>query len=92
MEVDATLHFYKTLFNDNEKTVILKAIIAYDDSSMRVLLRHPDNNQKGKLPLEIPEPEWLADPSNRTKVVAKSFYLLVSLPRSQSTYTNIDDM
>ena len=92
MEVDATLQFYKTLFNDNDKTVILKAIVADDDSCMRVLLRHPDNNHKGKLPLEIPEPEWLADPSNRTNIVAKSFYLLVSLPRSQSTCTNVDNM
>jgi len=74
------------------KKVILMAIVADDDSSMRALLRHPDNNPKGKLPLEIPEPEWLTDPSHRTKVVAKPFYALASLPKKQSTCTNIDAM
>ena len=40
----------------------------------------------------MPELEWLADPSHRTKVVAKPFYLLASLPKSQSTCTNVDAM
>ena len=38
----------------------------------------------------MPELEWLADPSHRTKVVAKPFYLLASLSKSQSTCTNVD--
>ena len=40
----------------------------------------------------MPEPEWLPDPSHRTKVVAKPFYALASLPKNQSTCTNVDDM
>ena len=47
MEVDAALHLYKTLYNGNDKNFVSKAIVADDDSSMRVLLRHPDNNPKG---------------------------------------------
>ena len=70
MEADAALHLYKTLFNDNDKKVVLKVIVVDDDSFMNALLRHPDNNLKGKLSLEIPEPEWLTDPFHRTKVVA----------------------
>ena len=92
MDADAALHLYKTLFNDNDKNVVLKAIVADDDSSTRALLRHPGNNPKGKLSLEILEPEWLVDPSRRTKVVAKPFYLLASLPTSQSICSNIDVM
>ena len=57
MESDAALHLYKRIFLDNNKKVVLKAIVADDDSSMRALLRHPHNNLKGKLPLEMPEPE-----------------------------------
>ena len=59
---------------------------------MRALLRHPHNNPKGKLPLGMPESEWLADPSHRTKVVAKPFYALEYLPKSQNTCTNVDTM
>ena len=92
MESDAALHLYKRLLQDNDKKVVLKAIVADDDSSMRALLRHPHNNPKGKLPLEMPEPEWFADPSHRTKVVAKPFYALAYLPKSQSTCTNVDAM
>ena len=92
MESDAALHLYKRLLQDNDKKVVLKAIVADDDSSMRALLRHPHNNPKGKLPLEMPEPEWLADPSHRTKVVAKAFYALAYLPKSQSTCTKVDAM
>ena len=92
METDAVLYLYKTLYNGNDKKVVLKAIVVDDDSSMRALLRHPDNNPKGKLPLEMPEPEQLADPSRRTKVVAKPFYLLALLPKSQITCTNFDAM
>ena len=32
-----------------------------DDSFMRALLKHGFNHSKGKLKLEIPEPDWLAD-------------------------------
>ena len=92
MEADAALHLYKTVYNGIDKIVVLKAIVADDDSPMRVLLRHSDNIPKGKLPLEILELEWLADPSHRTKVVAKPFHLLVSLPKSQNTCTNVDTM
>ena len=92
MELDAALHLYKRLFVGTNKEVVLKDIVANYDSSIRALLRHPGNNPKGKLPLKIPEPEWLADPPHRTKCVAKPFYTLVFLPKSQSTCTNLDAM
>ena len=92
MESDAAPHLYKRLFLDNDKKVVLKAIVVDDDSSMRALLRHPHDNSKEKLPLETPESEWLADPSHRTKIVAKPFYALAYLPKSQSTCTNVDAM
>ena len=92
MESDAALHLYKRLLIGTNKKVALKAIVADGDSSMRALLRHPDNNPKGKLPLEMPEPEWLTDPSHRTKAVAKPLYALASLPKTQSTFTNVDAM
>ena len=68
METDAVLHLYKRIFIDNNKKDVLNAIVADDDSSVRVLLMHPSNNPKGKFSLEVPEPEWLTDSSHRTKV------------------------
>ena len=92
MESDVALNPYKRLFLGTNKKLTLKAIIADDDSLMRALLRHPANNSKGKFLLKIPEPEWLAHPSHRTKVVAKPLYALASLLNTQSTCTNVDTM
>ena len=47
---------------------------------MRALLKHSINHPNGKLKPEIPEPEWLADPSHRTKVVAKPIFALANAP------------
>ena len=38
------------------------------------------------------EPDWLADPSHRTKVVDKPIYLLASLSKNVSSYTKVDDI
>ena len=92
MEIDAALHLYKRIFIDNNKKDVLKAIVADDDSSVRVLLMHPSNNPKGKFSLEVPEPEWLANSSHRTKVIAKPFYTLTQLHKTASTCTNVDAM
>ena len=31
----------------------------------------------GKLPLDVPQPKWLADPTHQTKVVASRFFILL---------------
>ena len=59
---------------------------------MRPLLKYITTNRKGRLPPEIPESKWLADPSHRTKVVAKPVYLLASLATGVSTCTKVDDI
>ena len=64
MEADAALHLYKLLYYNSDKQLTLEAIVADDDSTMRALLRwFSIINKRGRLPTEIPEPEWLADPS-----------------------------
>ena len=68
----------------------MKAVVADDDSSMRALLKHKTNNHKGRLPQEMSQPEWLADPSHRAKVVAKPIFLLSTMPMSSSTCTKVD--
>jgi len=90
MEPDAALTIYEELFYDSLKKIALQYIVSDDDSSMRALLKHSTNHSKGKLKAEIPEPEWLADPSHRTKVVAKPFFALANAPKSQSLCTKVD--
>ena len=90
MEADAALTIYEELYYESQKKIALQCIVSDDDSSMRALLKHSTNHSKGKLKAEIPEPEWLADPSHRTKVVAKPFFALANAPKSHSVCTKVD--
>ena len=68
---------------------VLAVIVSDDDSTMRAHLKHPHvGEKKGKLPLHIYSPDFLADPSHRKKVVAKHFYALASAPVLSSRVTN----
>ena len=90
MELDAPLLLYEAIFYDSIKKTALRSIVSNDDTIMIALLKHPGNHKRGKLNLEIPEPSWLADPSHRTKVVAKYIFTLAALSKSKSTCITID--
>ena len=90
MEVDAALHLYKELYQSSNQNLYLKTIVADDNSSMRSLLKHRSIHPKGILPEDIQVLDWLADPSHRTKVVAKSIYLLASLSKNVRSCTKVD--
>ena len=44
----------------------------------------------GRLPLHIPEPTFYADPSHRTKIVAKKFFALKTMGKTKSEITMAD--
>ena len=91
MEADAVLHLYKSMFYNSNKQLTLKAIVADDDLVIRSLLRYTSTvNKGGKLPKKILEPEWLADPSHRTKVIAKSIFHLANVSKNIRSCTKID--
>ena len=90
MEADSALKIVRRIFYKNNKRVYVKGIVGDDDSLMKAIVKHKQNNKKGQLPDEIPEPIWLADPGYRTKTVSRKIYALVSLPKSQSTCCNGD--
>ena len=79
MESDAALNLYESLFYDSTKKKKLMSIVSNDDSTMQALLKHPKNHKR-----------WLADPSHRTKVVAKYIFNLATLPKIKSIFTKID--
>ena len=57
MEADAALQLYISLYNASNKNIVLTAVVADDDSSIRTLLIHNANNPKWRLPEEMPQPE-----------------------------------
>ena len=91
MEPDAALAAYELLHQGTKGLVSLGHIITDDDSSMRSYLKHPTTeNPKGNLPTTMPEPQWLADPTHRTKIIAKHFYNLVSRGKKKTQCTRVD--
>ena len=70
---------------------IIDVIVSTDDRKMRDVLKHPSKgaqgqvlkSSKGKLDEEIPEPSFLADPSQCMKVVAKHIFSISNESRDQ---------
>jgi hypothetical protein len=44
----------------------------------------------GKLPLDVPQPKWLADPTHQTKVVALQFFSLLKQGKGSSSISKAD--
>ena len=56
MEAKLALQLTVELFDKKKGKLHLNKIVSDDDSTMRPLLQHESNNNKGKLPPNIPEP------------------------------------
>ena len=98
MEADGALHLVKELDKRGKddcgvSKLFVEAFVTDDDSSIRAILSHDKSkkkNGKGKLPEHIPEPKWLADPSHRTRVVARVIFALATVSNKQSECQMID--
>ena len=70
---------------------IIDVIVSDDNSTMRVVLKHPSIGVRGealksskvKLDEETPEPSFLGNPSHCMKVVAKHIFSIVNESRAQ---------
>ena len=85
--MEAACILYIVTSSPSEQGFVTKVIISDDDNVMRAHLRHENNddpNDKGKLPIWIYEPDFLADPGHCKKAVAKYFYALANQPVSKS--------
>ena len=92
MEAKLALRLTEEIYRKKNGRVYLQKIVSDDDSTMRSLLRHQKNNDKGKLPIDIPEPLFLADPGHRIKVMSKPFFKMVTTTKDPSTCKMIDDL
>ena len=78
MESEAALQIVCEMHEKHKQLIYIKGIISDDDSTMRALLKHPDNHPKGRLPINVPQPIFLANPGHRTKSLQKSTPSLTS--------------
>ena len=65
-------------------------IVSDDDSTMRAHLKHIGTHTGGKLPLDVPQPTFLCDPSHRVKVMVKEIFKLALASKKQSECEKID--
>ena len=93
MEAHAALSLVKELDEESDSRLYVEAFVTDDDTSIRALLNHDlskNKTGKGKLPLHIPVPRWLADPSHRTRVVARVIFGLVTLRAGDGELKKVD--
>ena len=86
MEASAALQLILDL---HSKGVGVEFIVSDDDSTMRAHLTHVGAD-KGKLPLHVPEPKFLCDPSHRIKVMVKDIFGLALMSKKKSECEKID--
>ena len=90
MEASAALELVIALWNSSNRTVGIEFIVSDDDSTMRAHLQHACNHKHGKLPIDIAEPSFLADPSHRIKVMCKEVFKLALQSKQSSGCELID--
>ena len=88
MEATAALDLIVELHR--ETNVGIEAIVSDDDSTMRAHLHHIDTYKGGKLPLSVPQPIFLCDPSHRIKVMVKEIFALALSSKAKSDCEKID--
>ena len=73
MEAQVALELCVSLHDDSDYNIFVEYIVSDDDSTMRAHLQY---DGKGKLPIHIPIPIFLADPSHRVKVMSSPIFKL----------------
>ena len=93
MEAEGALSLVLQLDRQSDSKLFIEKMVTDDDASIRAIVAHAKNpKSKGRLPLHIPEPRFLADPSHRTRVVARAIFALATLNLDQSECRTIDAM
>ena len=90
MEAKPALSLTTELFDKSKARLYLNEIVSDDDSTMRALLKHQSNNDKGRLPRNIPQPDFLADPSHKIKVMSQPFFNIVTKTKDPNKCKMID--
>ena len=87
MEASAALDMINQL---HAKGIGVEFIVSDDDSTMRAHLTQLGVVKNGKLPLDVPQPMFLCDPSHRIKVMVKELFGLALSSKEKSECEKID--
>ena len=90
MEAAVAMDLIVAVHDKMDSRVYCETLVSDDDSTMRSHLQHSENG--GKLDNSIPQPDFLADPSHRIKVMAGSIFKLVKDTKNPHECKNIDAM
>ena len=88
MEAGVALEMVTNLWKDYNGRLFIEYLVSDDDSSMRSHLRNVEND--GKLPIDIPEPIFLADPSHRIKTMCTPIYKMITSTKDPKKCKKID--
>ena len=88
MKAGVALEMMKKLSENYKGRLFIEYIVSDDDSSMLSHLRHIDDG--GKLPPNVPQPNFLTDPSHRIKTICSSIYKMITDTKDPSKCNKID--
>ena len=90
MEAAVAMDLIVAVHDKMDSRVYCETLVLDDDSTMRSHLQHSENG--GKLDNSIPQPDFLADPSHRIKVMAAPIFKLVKDTKNPHECKKIDAM
>jgi len=90
MEAAVAMDLIVAVHDKMDSRVYCETLVSDDDSTMRSHLQHSENG--GKLDNSIPQPDFLADPSHRIKVMAAPIFKLVKDTKNPHECKKIDAM
>ena len=90
MEAKLALQLTVEMYETSNEKIKRQKLVSDDDSTMRSLLQHSSNHEKGQLPDKVPQPVFLADPSHRIKVMSKPFFKMVTNTKDPNKCKMID--
>ena len=88
MEGDLCLDLLNLINSETDEKVFVSHLVTDDDTTLRA--NCANENKGGKLPNNIKQPHFLADPSHRIKVMAKPIFAMVTNNKDQSKLKMID--
>ena len=88
MEAGVALEMVTNMYNDSDNRLYIEFLVSDNDSSMRSHLRHIENG--GKLPANVPEPTFLADPSHRIRTMCSPIYKMITNTKDPRKCKKID--
>ena len=90
IEAKVSLGLTTDIHSNSNGRVFFQSLFSADDSTIRSLLKHKDNNPKEQLDIKIPQPIFFVDPSHYIKLMSKPFFKMVTKTKDPMKCKTID--